>query len=324
MTVGHEHRVSVIIPAYNAEKFVSAAIDSVLAQTCPAVECIVIDDGSTDRTAEIVKAYGERVRYVHQPNSGRSAARNRGISLASSEYLAFLDADDFLSPEKLQQQMVFLQTHPECDAVYSRIAYFEQGRENSLYSVRRATPTGDILQELLFGNFITVHAPLFRKNVVEQIGGYDPSLSRYEDWDFFLRLAISGVRFGFLDQCLAFVRVHGENTIRDKVSMFEAKLHVAGKFARKFATELAASGIDMDRVVAFHKADYGRILVLSGRVPEGRALIREALGTQFLHRRVFAWFERFAAIMDYRMLAAMQRSFDRISKYRRVSGGKCQ
>jgi hypothetical protein len=116
--------------------------------------------------------------------------------------------------------------------------------------------------------------------------------------------------------------VHDENTIRDKVRMFEAKLHVAEKIAREFAIELASRGIGMDGVVAFHKADYGRILILAGRVPEGRALIREALATSFPHSRVFSWFERGAALMDYRMLAAMQRTFDRFGKYRRATTGE--
>ena len=322
MTVRPEHMVSVIIPAFNAEKYVTAAVDSVLAQTYPALECIVVDDGSTDRTVEIVMAYGERVRYVHQPNAGRSAARNRGISAATGEYVNFLDADDYLAPEKIEQQVAFLKMHSEYDAVYCRVAYFEEGREDSRYSVKRATPEGDILPELLYGNFITVHAPLIRKSAAILIDGFDPALARYEDWDFFLRLAISGVRFGFMDRCLASVRVHGENTIRDKVRMFEAKLLVAEKTVQRFSGELAARGIEMDAVAAFHKADYGRILILSGCVPEGRALIREALAARFPHHRIFSRFERVAALLDYRLLAAVQRGFDRIRKYRRATAGE--
>lgn len=322
MTGRLEHKVSVIIPAYNAAKYIAAAIDSVLSQTYPAVECIVVDDGSTDRTAEIVKAYGERVKYIYQPNAGRSAARNRGISMASGEFITFLDADDYLAPEKIGLQLAFLEMHPEYDAVYCRVAYFEEGSKNSQYSVRRRNPVGDILPELLFSNFITVHAPLFRKSAVEKIGGFDPSLSRYEDWDLFLRLAISGTRFGFLDRCLAFVRVHGENTIRDKVKMFEAKLHVTEKTALQFTDEFVARGIDMAGVVAFHKADYGRILILSGSVAEGRVLIREALAVTFPPHRIFSMFEKAAAMIDYRLLASIQRVFDKISKYRKVSSGE--
>lgn len=319
-----EYTVSVITPAYNAGKYISEAIDSVLAQTCRDVECIVVDDGSTDQTKEIVRGYGDRVRYVHQANSGRSAARNRGIALATGRYIAFLDADDCLAPEKLAEQADFLENHPEFDVVYSRVVYFEEGQEHSSYSVRRIAPTGDILPDLLYGNFITVHAPLFRKSAVEGVGGYDPALSRYEDWDFFLRLAVAGARFGFLDRCHSYVRVHGENTIRDKVRMFEAKLQVAEKIRQHCSHVITERGIDVERAVAFHRADYGRILILAGRVSEGRALIRDACAdaSMFPHRTTFALFSLTAAIVDYRLLAALQRFFDSVSKYRRATGGE--
>lgn len=314
--------VSVIIPAYNAEKYIAAAIESVLAQSFPGVECIVVDDGSSDRTAEIVQRFGERVRYCHQANSGRSAARNRGISLASGDYIAFLDADDLLLPDKLAQQVDYLERHAEYDAVYCRVAYFEEG-ESSRYAVRRIAPVGDILPQLLYGNFITVHAPLIRKSAVERANGYDPSLARYEDWDFFLRLAMAGSRFGFLDHCQALVRVHGENTIRDKVRMFEAKLRVAEKMELQFSAAIMARGIEPRSLVAFHRADYGRILILAGKVQEGRALIRQALlaGKAFPHRTTFACFAAAAAMVDYRLLAALQRLMDGIAKYRRIPAG---
>jgi hypothetical protein len=105
--------------------------------------------------------------------------------------------------------------------------------------------------------------------------------------------------------------------------MFEAKLHVAEKIQLQFSGELLARGIDMAGIVAFHRADYGRILILSGRVAEGRALIREALasGLPFPHRDIFLIFSWAAALIDYRLLAAMQRFFNRIVKYRNVSEG---
>ncbi len=315
--------VSVIIPAYNAEKYIAAAIESVLAQSFPGVECIVVDDGSSDRTAQIVQRFGERVCYCYQANSGRSAARNRGISLASGDYIAFLDADDLLLPEKLAQQVDYLEQHAADDAVYCRVAYFEEGRENSRYAVRRIAPAGHILPQLLFGNFITVHAPLIRTSAVERVNGYDPGLARYEDWDFFLRLAMAGSRFGFLDRCQALVRVHGENTIRDKVRMFEAKLRVAEKMEQQFSAAIMASGIDPPSLVAFHRADYGRILILAGKVQEGRAQIRQALlaGKAFPHRTTFTLFAAAAAMVDYRLLATAQSLMDSIAKYRRIPAG---
>ena len=105
--------VSVIIPTYNRRTYVQEAIDSVLAQTYPDYEIIVIDDGSTDGTDQVLHArYGDRIRYVWQENQGESAARNRGIALARGEYIALLDSDDLWLPDKLAKQIPFLDSHP--------------------------------------------------------------------------------------------------------------------------------------------------------------------------------------------------------------------
>ena len=114
-------KVSVIIPAYNAARYLPEAIDSVLTQTYQDCEIILVDDGSTDDTAEVVSRYGTRVTYVQQSNQGVGAARNTGIDLARGDYLVFQDADDVLLPGKLEVQASFLDQHPDVDAVFSDI-----------------------------------------------------------------------------------------------------------------------------------------------------------------------------------------------------------
>jgi glycosyltransferase involved in cell wall biosynthesis len=313
--------VSVIIPVCNAEEYIAEAIDSVLAQSCANVECIVIDDGSTDRTAEIVRGYGERVSYIHQANAERSAARNNGIAHASGKYVSFLDADDQLLPDKLTEQAAFLEVHPEYDVVYSRVKYFKKNGKRNYYVVKRVTPTGDIVPFLINTNFITMNSPLIRRGAVERVGGFDVSLCRYEDWDFFLRLSLTGSRFGFMDATHALCRMHGMNTVKDALRMFEAKLSVACKIAGRFGNELRARGIDGNAVVAFHQADYGRKLILAGRVEEGRKYILEACEHFFPHRRKFKLFSMAAELCGYRFLALLQRCFDRLVKYRNLSEG---
>lgn len=313
--------ISVIIAAYNAEKYIAQAIDSVLAQSHAAVECIVVDDGSTDRTAEVARSYGARVRYIHQQNAERSAARNNGIAHAAGTYLCFLDADDLLAPEKLAEQAAFLDAHPEFDVVYSRVAYFKE-RDGSSFSPRRKTPSGDILAELIYSNFITIHSPLIRRAALERTDGFDVTRNRYEDWDFLLRLALAGARFAFLDRLHAKVRLHPENTIGDRVKMFDAKLSVAEKIAAQYRGELERQGIDPDRVLAFHRADYGRVLVLAGMTQEGRALISGALRHPFPHRNVFVLFNLAAGILGHRALMTAQEAFDRIVKGKR--GGSAE
>lgn len=312
--------VSVIIAAYNAEKYIAQAIDSVLAQSHPCVECIVVDDGSTDGTAEIVKGYGGRVRYLYQQNAERSAARNNGMREARGELISFLDADDVLAPEKLAEQAAFLAEHPDYDVAYSRVSYFDDN-DGTSFTPQRRTPSGDIVAELLYGNFITIHSPLIRRDAAGHAGGFDPARNRYEDWDFLLRLALTGARFGFQDRLHAKVRLHPGNTIGDQVKMFEAKLRVAEQIAEVYAAELLRRSVDAKGLVAFHTADYGRILVLAGRCAEGRALIGEAVRVPFPHRKIFVAFRLAAGLFGSGMLVAAQQLYDRVVKGKRSGKG---
>jgi glycosyltransferase involved in cell wall biosynthesis len=309
-------KVSIVMPCYNQGLYINEAVESVLSQTHKDVECIVVDDGSTDGTPEIVERYGGRVLLVRQENAERSAARNAGIARASGDYIAFLDADDYIIPEKIAEQLSFLEAYPEYDAVYSRVRYFEENGRRRYYSARRIIPTGMIVRDLVFGNCMTIHSPLMRKSAVERIAGFDPALNRYEDWDFFMRLAFSGTHFAFLDRYHAYCRVHPGNTIRDRVRMFEAKWRVAEKLVRDFAREFGTYGIDGAQVLAFHQADYGRILILAGREEEGRRLIDDACRISVPHRWKFRLFSLASGIFPSGFLVRMQNLADTIFKYR--------
>jgi len=116
--------ITVIIGAYNAERYLAEAIESVLAQTHPNLELIVVDDGSTDRTGEIAESYGEPVRCIRQRNGGMAASRNRAIPEARGDYLAFLDADDRFPPDKLERQLAVFEAQPELDIVYGHVTEF--------------------------------------------------------------------------------------------------------------------------------------------------------------------------------------------------------
>ncbi|HEX6699162.1 MAG TPA: glycosyltransferase family A protein [Gaiellaceae bacterium] len=116
--------VTVVIGVYNCERYLGEAIESVLAQTHPAVELIVVDDGSTDRSGEVAESYGERVRCIRQENGGMAAARNRAIPEAHGSYLSFLDADDRFPPDKLRSQLAVFAAEPELDVVYGHVTEF--------------------------------------------------------------------------------------------------------------------------------------------------------------------------------------------------------
>ena len=309
--------VSIIIPAYNARLYIRECIESVLRQTAIGIECIVVDDGSTDDTAEIIKSYGESVLYLYQDNAERSAARNNGLLRACGQYIAFLDADDYLAPEKIADQLRFLQDHPECDVVYSKVKFFEDREPRSFSAPKRITPSGDILEQLLYGNFITMHSPLIRRAAIDRAGGFAVGLSHNEDWEFLLRLSITGAGFCFMDRFHAFCRLHGANTSRDTIRMYESKFRVAESFVAAHAESLRFRGIDAAKVLGYHQADYGKALILNGAVQEGRGLISAACRGEIPRRNALRLFSLAAAVLGSGPLRWLETVTHRIRKWQR-------
>jgi glycosyltransferase involved in cell wall biosynthesis len=181
-------RVSIIIPTYNAAAFVREAIDSALAQTYTDREVIVIDDGSTDETPEILASYGTRIRAHRQPNAGVAVARNTALRIAAGTWVAFLDADDIWAPEKVAAQ---LDAAGDCGWAYTnRFNFDARGLHPDVQSNITLMPEGDVFVPLLMrGNFITLSSVLIRKAIVEQFGGFYDQKGGCEDWDLWLRVA---------------------------------------------------------------------------------------------------------------------------------------
>lgn len=190
--------ISVIIPAYNAEKFIAATLDSVLAQTYSNLEIVVVDDGSQDRTAEIVATYAQRdhrLTLLQQPNRGVAAARNLAIKRSTGEFLAPLDADDIWYPQKLEKQLaLMMQSKPTVGLVYGWSAYINEAGD--LTGRKLASQhVGEVYPHLLAGNFIgNASAPLIRRSCLLQVGGYNVQMKQAEaqgceDWDLYLRIA---------------------------------------------------------------------------------------------------------------------------------------
>jgi glycosyltransferase involved in cell wall biosynthesis len=179
--------VSVIIAAHNAAQFLGQAVDSALVQSCPPLEIIVVDDGSTDGTDRVARAYGDRVTFLRQDNAGAASARNAGARRASGDWLAFLDADDVWLPEKLERQLAL----SDAPLVYSD--RFNIGVLDGLPDIHgKMQPPidGDVFVALLIkGNVITTSSVMIRADVFRTLGGFDPGLMVAEDWDLWLRVA---------------------------------------------------------------------------------------------------------------------------------------
>lgn len=186
-----EPLISVVIPAYNSARFIGEALSSVLAQTFTDYEIIVVDDGSTDDTREVVGALGDRVRLVSQKNAGAGAARNRGIAAARGTWIAFLDSDDQWRPEHLRILLDAAEASPEFPLIYgSKTTVDEQGATVHHPDAPRF-PTGWIFAELIEDCLITTSTNLVRTATLRAVGGYneDRRLRVAEDWDLYLRLA---------------------------------------------------------------------------------------------------------------------------------------
>jgi glycosyltransferase involved in cell wall biosynthesis len=182
--------ISVILPVYNGDGTIRETIESVLNQTVSELELIVINDGSQDSTLDIVKGFADsRLKVFSYFNAGQAASRNRGITHAVGEYIAFIDADDIWKPEKLETQLKALQENPHASVAYSWTNHIDD-KSQFLRVGCRMTTEGDVYPELLIGNFIENGSnPLIRRQAITEVGDFEITLNPAEDWDLWLRLA---------------------------------------------------------------------------------------------------------------------------------------
>jgi glycosyltransferase involved in cell wall biosynthesis len=182
--------ISVIVPTYNAERTILQTLSSVQQQSLTDIEIIVINDGSTDRTVELLNTIEDpRIKIFSYENGGLPVARNRGIARATGKYIAFIDADDLWTPDKLESQLAALKKHPEAGVAYSWTKFMDEKGE----TYHLSTPIyfeGDVFANLLVWNFIANGSnPLVRREAIEETGEFDATLRSAEDWDYWLRLA---------------------------------------------------------------------------------------------------------------------------------------
>jgi GT2 family glycosyltransferase len=231
--------VSVVVPTYNHAAFLPDALRSVQAQTYDRWECIVVDDGSTDDTAGVVSALSTddpRVRYVHQDNQGLASARNTGLDLVSGSLIQMLDADDLIEPDKIRVQSARLAEQPETDIVYGEAWYFQTPTPEirlpspfNLDWMPRISGRGDaVIAQLLRNNIMPVSAPLVRRSVFERIGRFSVRLRAVEDWEFWLRCAIGGCHFEFLNapRTSTLIRFHPGSMSGNHALMLSTELEV--------------------------------------------------------------------------------------------------
>lgn len=197
--------VSCLIPVYNGERFVGEAIESILAQTHQPVEVIVVDDGSTDGTAAIVRGFGERVRYFRQDNAGPVVARNTGLAEANGSYLAFLDSDDTWEPQRLEKQLAHLAAHPEAEISVCLVRNFFMPGFEPANDFERNHPKNQATP-----GYLSIGMVLSR-TTLDRVGAFNTSLDHGDGADWFLRARQLGVQDVLIPEVLVHRRIHGTN-----------------------------------------------------------------------------------------------------------------
>lgn len=253
--------VSVIIPCFNAQRWLTEAINSCLEQSYPNIEIIVIDDGSTDNSLQILKSYKNKIRWESSTNKGGNYARNRGFSLSKGEYIQFLDADDYLLPEKIDKQVRCLE-ETGGNAVYSDWRYqthLSNGK-SCLEEINVCGPKEDFLESLLSNEgWIPIVGLLFTRSAVNVAGGWDEKLKAAQDRDFLMSLAINGGIFVYLPGCDSIYRSYGKVTVSTTckerwlnchsliMEKAENKLSAIGKLSEKYRQALCRGYFDIGR-----------------------------------------------------------------------------
>lgn len=228
--------VSVIIPTYHCGQFIADAIAGALDQTIAPLELIVVDDGSTDNTAEVVRTFGDLVRYVPQENAGVSAARNRGVAESTGEIIAFLDADDTWEPTKLAKQLAVFESDPEVGLVHCGMREFDS-QTGETVGFRVHGKEGWVADDLLLWEDPAVNVSgssiMCRRSAFESTEGFDPEIKVGEDWDLCYRIARKH-KVGFVSEPLVNYRLHPGGAHKNIDHMEKGM----GRFYEKaFATE---------------------------------------------------------------------------------------
>lgn len=213
--------VSTIIPTYNRADFVVEAVRSVLNQTYGRLEIIVVDDGSTDDTGGILSEYRDKIKYIYQERSERSRARNEGVRRAGGDYVAFLDADDIWLPTKVEKQVQVLNERPDVGVVYTGVEFIDlHGHPHDRKLCWDAPVRGALYEDLMTHNVIvgSLSGIMVRRECLDRVGLFDESMNICEDLDLYRRIARY---YGFykINLPLVKIRIHGDNTQRDPITM---------------------------------------------------------------------------------------------------------
>ncbi len=235
-------QVSIVITCYNYASFVTSCLESVFAQTFSDYEIILVDDGSTDDSAQKIKPFlaDTRLRYIKQQNGGQANAKNRGIQESVGRFIAFLDADDLWQPDKLKKQIPLFMDE-KIGVVYSRQSFIGEHNDEVPSSRRRKTMLprgGKVTSPLFMDNFVPFSSSVVRADCFQQFDGFDESIAMGIDWDLWLRLS-TRYYFAFIDEPLLVYRVgHPGQMSKNALKRQECSDRIMEKFRTTYPSEV--------------------------------------------------------------------------------------
>lgn len=279
--------VSVIIPVYNRLVYLAEAIESVLAQSYPTYEIIIVDDGSVVDVVGALTPYSDRVSYVRQDHKGVSAARNLGVRMSQGEYLAFLDSDDIFMASKLEMQITDLSMNPEMALAYSYEYLIDESGKISSKPLRETRipplPSGYIARDFLMESFIGTMTVFLRRSVFVEMGGFDESLQYNEDDDLWFRIMLK-----YPVMCSKYIsgarRIHAANMSRDRSMMVYYQLNSIKKYVFTYDSFCIENSAMLVKRINHLFGDYVQWAFANRRIPGWRVFKEYWLVTRKLKK----------------------------------------
>lgn len=292
--------VSIIIPTFNNARYIRETVESALAQTYEQTEIIIIDDGSTDNTRDVISDLidSNRLKYFYQDNRGVSSARNTGIRISKGKYISFLDSDDIISPKKVEVQLASLEGHQEYGVAFSDFRYFAYSDKSRLIQPRFRFSGDPTLRMIFCGELMPIHSALIRRDVLEKTDWFDESLEWGEDNDFWIRLKVRNMKFFYNDEVLALYRLHGNQASGRRIRLYQSYLVVINRYEQYDPVGARLSYAKFGRLI-------GNQFIYQNQMKEGRQYLRKYM---FYNKRK-VWRVLLMLIMSYmfsgKMIKAM-------------------
>lgn len=280
-------KVSVIIPTYNRAKYVIEALESVLNQTYKNYEIVIVDDGSTDNTREVLRQYlaDDRITYIYEKNGGPASARNVGIKHSTGEHIAFLDSDDLWLPDKLVYQVEYLKTHCDVGIVFTDAKAFGEdlGPVNAARAEFRFRFHNPSFKLLMWGNYMPTPTVMLRRACIDKVGCFDESSDLRiggEDYELWLRIA-RVFKIGHLDQVLVKIRFSQDSLLGINLDKsFDVELNTISRIIRHYPTIPDEIGETRRQILARIYFKYGQIDLKAGNYQGARNKFAKAFGFQ--------------------------------------------